>query len=492
MKNFVENNFIHYVISAMHSFIFNAIILDIDLNNLSLNDLRSYSISRSLIHCVPKKGGIAVVENENNELIPTRLVTGWRVCIDYRKLNETTTRKDHFPLSFMDQMLERLAGNESYCFLEGFSSYFQIPINPPDQEKTTFTCPYGTLAYRRIPFGLCNAPRTFQRLEVNRAKVDAIAKLPHPTTVKGVRSFLGHAGFYRRFIQDFSMIARPITHLLVKETSFVFSKDCIDSFETLKKKLTKASILVVPDWNLPLELMYFMGPFPSSRGNRYILVAVDYLSKWAEAKVLPTNDARVVVKFLKSLSTRFETPKAIISDHMTDFGNDKFSKVVSKYGVTHRLAIAYHPQTSGQVEVSNRSLKQILERTVGENHASWSVKLEDALWAFRTAYKKPIGCTPYKLFYGKSCHLPIELDHKAYWALKHVNFDLKMQIFLGKPKTCWCGPFTITQVFPYGTVELSQPNDPNFKVNGHRVKHYFGGDIPQSVVPDLQIFSMDK
>ncbi|GJW16507.1 reverse transcriptase domain-containing protein [Tanacetum coccineum] len=116
----------------------------------------------SPVHCVPKKGGFTVVENEQNELIPTRLVTGWRVCIDYRKLNEAT-RKDHFPLPFMDQMLERLARNEYYCFLDGFSGYFQIPIDPNDQEKTTFTCPYGTFAYRRMPFGLCNAPGTFQR-----------------------------------------------------------------------------------------------------------------------------------------------------------------------------------------------------------------------------------------------------------------------------------------------------------------------------------------
>ncbi|GJY36169.1 reverse transcriptase domain-containing protein [Tanacetum coccineum] len=184
----------------------------------------------SPVHCVPKKGGFTVVANDENELIPTRLVTGWRVCIDYRKLNEAT-RKDHFPLPFMDQMLERLAGNDYYCFLDGFSGYFQIPIDPKDQEKTTFTCPYGTFAYRRMPFGLCNAPGTFQRcmlaifhdmvektmeekshfmvkegivlghkiskngIEVDKAKVDVIAKLPHPTTVKGVRSFLGHAEF---------------------------------------------------------------------------------------------------------------------------------------------------------------------------------------------------------------------------------------------------------------------------------------------------------
>ncbi|GKE81665.1 reverse transcriptase domain-containing protein [Tanacetum coccineum] len=161
----------------------------------------------------------------------------------------------------------------------------------------------------------------------------------------------------------------------------------------------------------------FMGPFPSSRGNQYILVAVYYLSKWVEAKALPINDARVVMKFLKSLFARFRTPKAIISDRGTHFCNDQFAKVMSKYGVTHHLTTAYHPQTSGQVEVSNRGLKRILERTVGENRTSWPDKLDEALWAFRTTFKTPIGCTPYKLVYGKSCHLPIELEHKAYWAL---------------------------------------------------------------------------
>ncbi|GJQ92337.1 reverse transcriptase domain-containing protein [Tanacetum coccineum] len=443
-------------------------------------------------------------------------------------------------------------------------------------------------------------------IEVDRAKVDVIAKLPHLTSVKGVRSFLGHAGFYRRFIQDFSKIARPMTHLLEKETPFIFSKECIEAFNILKKKLTKALILVAPDWDLPFEIMCdasdyavekellavvyafekfwpylvlsktivytdhldlkyllakqdakprllwwilllqefnviirdkkgvenlvadhlsrlenphqgnlkrkeitktfpletlgmisfhgdsstpwfadianyhagnfiifadqvirrcvhgqeavdiltachngptgghhganytakkvfdsgfywptiyrdahdmvkscnsyqrqgkisqkdempqnaiqvceifdvwgidFMGPFPSSRGNKYILVAVDYLSKWVEAKALPTNDARVIVKFLKSLFARFGTPRAIISDHTYPFfGNEpNHQRVSAKYGVTHRLSTAYHPQTSGKVKVSNRGLKHILERTVGENRASWSDKLDDGI-----------------------------------------------------------------------------------------------------------------
>nr|GFB17008.1 reverse transcriptase domain-containing protein [Tanacetum cinerariifolium] len=138
----------------------------------------------------------------------------------------------------------------------------------------------------------------------------------------------------------------------------------------------------------------------------------------------PTNDARVVCKFLKSLFAIFGSPRSIISDRGTHFFNDQFSKVMLKYEVTHRLSTAYHPQTSGQVEVSNRGLKRILERTIGENQASWSDKLDDALWAFCTAYKTPIGCTPYKLVYGNACHLSIELEHKAYWDLKQANFDL--------------------------------------------------------------------
>ncbi|GJT01629.1 reverse transcriptase domain-containing protein [Tanacetum coccineum] len=153
----------------------------------------------------------------------------------------------------------------------------------------------------------------------------------------------------------------------------------------------------------------FMGPFPSLRGNKYILVAVDYLSKWVEAKALPTNDARVVCKFLKSLFARFGSPRAIISDRGTHFCNDQFVNIMLEYGVTHRLSITYHPQTSEKLEVSNRGLKRILKRTVGENRTSWSDKLDDALWAFRTAYKTPIRCTPYKLMYGKACHYRLSI-----------------------------------------------------------------------------------
>ncbi|CAA6674259.1 unnamed protein product [Spirodela intermedia] len=218
---------------------------------------------------VPKKSGITVIKNENGDEIQTRLTTGWRVCIDYRKLN-SVTRKDHFPLPFTDQILEKLAGKNFFCFLDGYSGYNQIYINPLDQEKTTFTCPFGTFAFKRMPFGLCNAPATFQRCMLSIFS-DMIGKcmeifmddfsvfgesfdecLNH---LQHIRSFLGHAGYYRKFIQDFSKISKPLTMLLSKDVPFNFDEKCFESFSEIKRLLTEAPILQAPDWSLPFEIM---------------------------------------------------------------------------------------------------------------------------------------------------------------------------------------------------------------------------------------------
>nr|GEY31638.1 DNA-directed DNA polymerase [Tanacetum cinerariifolium] len=411
----------------------------------------------SLVHCVPKNGGFTVVTNEENELIPTRLVTEWR-------------------------------------------------------EKTTFTCPYGTFAYRRMPFGLCNAPDTFQRcmlaifhdmvektmkvfmndfsvfrnsfenclsrldkmlqrcedtklclnwekshfmvkegivlghkisknrIEVDKAKIDVIAKLPYPTTIKGAVLGQRHKKHFRPIhyasktmtnaesnytTTEKEMLA--VVYAFKKFWSYLIMNKCIvhTNHSALKylfvKKDAKAKLL---RWVLLLQELDF--DVIDTKGAKNL--AADHLSRLENPYENVLDPKEINETFppetLKALDILEACHNGPMGGHHG--ANLTVKKVMRKYEVTHRLSIAYHPQTSGQVEVSNRGLKRILEKTIGQNHAFWSDKLDDALWAFRTTYKTPIGCTPYKLVYGKACHLPIELERKAYWALKQTNFDLSI------------------------------------------------------------------
>nr|GEZ15717.1 hypothetical protein [Tanacetum cinerariifolium] len=399
----------------------------------------------SPIHCVPKKGGMTVIKNDENELIPTRL------------------------------------------------------------EKSHFMVKEGIVLRHKI---------SKKGIKVDKAKIKVILKLPHPTTVKGICSFLGHAGFYRRFIKDFSKISRPMTHLLEKNSPFIFSNECIQAFKTLKDKLIEAPILIAPNWDQPFELM--------CDASDFAVGAV--LGKRIEKHFRPIH-----------------------------YASKTMNQAEANYTTTEKemLAVVYAFKKFRSYLIMNKSIvytDHSALKTVGENRALWSDKVEDALWTFCTAYKTSIGYTPYRLVYGNACHLPPELEHKAYWALKHTNFDLRiagnhrklrlnelnelhdqayknsliykertkklhddkikncifnvgdqvllfnsrLKIFSGKLKSRWSGPFTIAEIYPYSTAKLIHPDGCNFKVNYHRLKHYHGGDLPLLEIPNVTTFAKDN
>nr|CAE01871.2 OSJNBb0028M18.4 [Oryza sativa Japonica Group] len=348
---------------------------------------------------VPTKGGITVVANAQNELIPQQTVTGWRMCIDYRKLNKAT-KKDHFPLPFIDEMLERLANHSFFCFLDGYSGYHQIPIHPEDQNQ-----------------------------------------LPPPVNIKGIRSFLGHAGFYGR---SYLVGAKVIIYTNHAALKYLLTK------KDAKPRLLRW-ILLLQEFDLEIKdkkgvensvADHLSGLQNTDMQEQPIndflrddmLMTVRDSNPWyanivnymVEAMPCSAADARYAKKmFTEIIFPRFGIPRMVISDGGSHFIDKTFRDLLREMGAKHNVATPYHPQTSGQAETSNKQIKNILQKIVNKMGTGWKDRLPDTLWAYRTAYKTPIGMSPYQIVYGKSYRLPVELEHRAYWTIRNWNMDFE-------------------------------------------------------------------